>query len=291
MSDETKCDTETVSEKTRFIEELCLSGACNRGISYIGCFKKFEELGILKIKKILGVSIGAFIAVCHIIGYTSDDLLKIIIDKDMKDFKDFSFDEQGAILKGEKYRDWIFKILSEKVDPNITMLNFYKKYGVYFITTATCIYSSNEKFPEGIICMSHELTPDIPIITAVNSSMTVPFIFPPISYENARFVDGGILDNIPQGFMSKNAFNLKASFKRVDSVDSIKNPISYMGKIFELATKRIDQLKNGKMFDHVITISCEDFDLLDFDMTIDDKITLYKRGYRAIEEYMSSINF
>ena len=35
------------------IKELCLSGACNRGICYIGCFKKFEELNLLKVEKIL----------------------------------------------------------------------------------------------------------------------------------------------------------------------------------------------------------------------------------------------
>lgn len=272
------------------IKELCLSGACNRGICYIGCFKKFEELDILRVEKILGVSIGAFIAVCFIIGYNADEMLRIIVEKDMKDFKDFSFDEHGAILKGEKYKDWVYKILSEKIDPNITMLDFYKKYGVYFITTTTCIYSSNKNFSEGIVYMSHELTPDVPIIVAINASMAVPFIFPPVCYEDAKFIDGGMLDNIPNGFMSKDAFSLRVNFKREHSHDSINNPISYMGKLFELMTKRIDQLKGGSIFEHIISIPCDDFNIIDFEMSIDDKITLYKRGYKTTEKYLKKIS-
>ncbi len=284
-------DTPTDLPKDKnIIKELCLSGASNRGICYIGCFKKFEELGILKLEKILGVSIGAFIAVCYIIGYNADEMLKTIIEKDMKDFKDFSFDEHGAILKGEKYRDWVYKILSEKIDPNITMLEFYKKYGIYFITTATCIYSSNKNFSEGIVCMSHELTPDVPIIVAINASMAIPFIFPPVCYEDAKFIDGGVLDNIPNGFMSEDAFSLRANSKQVNSAESINNPISYMGKIFKLITKRIDQLKGGSAFKHVIFIPCNDFNIIDFELSIDDKITLYKRGYKTAEKYLNKIN-
>ncbi len=76
MSDTSKDTPKDSPKDLPIIKELCLSGACNRGICYIGCFKKFEELDILKVEKILGVSIGAFIAVCYIIGYNADEMLK-----------------------------------------------------------------------------------------------------------------------------------------------------------------------------------------------------------------------
>jgi NTE family protein len=268
------------------IKELCLSGAANRGICYIGCFKKFEELKLLKLEKIIGVSIGAFISVCYIIGYTADEMFKMIIDKDMRDFKDFTFNEQGAILKGEKYKEWVHETLAKKTDPNITLLDFYKKYNIYFITTATCIHSSNKDFEEGIVCMSHELTPDIPLIVAINASMAFPFVFPPVCYNGAKFIDGGVLDNIPSGFMSKDAYSLKVNFKPMDGCTSINNPVSYIGKLFELMSKRIYQLKNGENFEHVISIPCDDFKIIDFEMSIDDKITLFKRGYKITEKYL-----
>ncbi len=272
------------------IEELCLSGACNRGVCYIGCLKKFEESKLLNIKKVIGVSIGAFIAVCYIIGYSADDMLRIIIEKDSRDFKDFTLSEQGAILKGEQYRNWVFEVLSKKIDPNITLLNFFIKYNIHFITTATCIHSTNDEFKEGITYLSHEYTPDVPLIVAINASMALPFIFPPISYKGARFIDGGLLDNIPREFITKDALSLRVNFKRIDGLSSINNPISYIGKLFELITKRIAFLKNEIELTNVVYINCDDFNIIDFEMSIDDKITLYKRGYKAAEEYLNGVD-
>jgi predicted acylesterase/phospholipase RssA len=269
------------------LTELCLSGACNRGICYIGCLKKFEEMKLLQIEKILGVSIGSFIAVCYIIGYTTDEMLDMVVKKNMNDFKDFTLSEQGALLKGDQYKNWVYEILSVKIDPNITLLDFYKKYNIHFITTATCIYSNNENFKEGIIYFSHELTPDVPLVVSINSSMAFPFVFPPIYYNEARFIDGGVLDNIPSGFMKKDTIKLRVNFKPIDGLTSINNPISYIGKLFELISKQISHLKNkNESEENIITICCDDFNLIDFEMSIDDKITLYKRGYKAAEKYL-----
>lgn len=270
---------------TKKIKELCLSGACNRGICYVGCIKKLEELNMIKLDKILGVSIGAFISVCYIIGYNADEMLDIIMSKNMDNFKDITFDEKGAILKGENYKNWVYEVLSKKIDPNITLLELYKKTKIHFITTTTCIYSTNDKYKEGIIYLSHEYTPNFPLIVAINSSMAFPFIFPPIDYDGAKFIDGGVLDNIPTGLVNEDAINLRVSFKPIDGYTSINNPISYVGKIFELISKRICQLKNSK--ENIVWVLCEDFDVINFEMSIDDKITLYERGYNAMEKYIN----
>lgn len=274
-------------EKPLEIKELCISGACNRGICYIGCMKKFEEMGVLKLEKILGISIGSFIAACYIIGYNSDELLEIIMIKNMDNFKDITFEEKGSILKGDNYKKWVYDILSVKINPHITLKELYEKTKIYFMCTTTCIYSENKKYDEGIVIMSHENTPDIPLIIAINSSMAFPFVFPPINYDNAKFIDGGILDNIPRGLLDENVLNLRVGFKSINGSTSIDNPISYVGKIFELITKRYVQLKNFEN-KNVIKVICEDFNMIDFDMSVDDKITLFKRGYTAAEEYLLS---
>jgi predicted acylesterase/phospholipase RssA len=71
----------------------------------LGCIKKLEEMKLLELKKIVGVSIGAFIGACYIIGYTVDEMLDIIMKKNTKEFRDISLLEvDGAVLKGENYR-------------------------------------------------------------------------------------------------------------------------------------------------------------------------------------------
>jgi NTE family protein len=245
----------------------------------------FEELKLLKLEKILGVSIGSFVAACYIIGYNSDELLEIIMNKNTDNFKDITFEERGSILKGENYKQWVHDILSVKINPYITLKELYEKTKIHFMCTTTCIYSENKNYNEGIVIMSHENTPDVPLIVAINSSMAFPFVFPPINYDNAKFIDGGILDNIPYGLLDEKALNLRVGFKQINGSTSIDNPISYASKIFELISKRYIQLKKFENI-NIIRIPAEDFSMMDFDMTIDDKITLFKRGYTAAEEYL-----
>ena len=279
-------EEEKKESKNELITEICMAGACNRGVCYIGAFKKLEELKLLKLEKIVGVSIGAFISVCYILGYTSNELLRIIIEKDMKELKDISLTEQGAVLKGEQYKNWVFEVLSKKVDPYITLIDLYSKTKINFITTTTCIHSTIDEFKEGIVYMSHIHTPNMPLITAINCSMAFPFIFPPINYKGCQFIDGGLLDNFPLELVSEKALGLKVNFKPIDGSTSTKNPISYIGKLFELISNRFKYLKS-ETHKNVICIDCDDFNLIDFEMSIDDKITLYKRGYTAIEKFVN----
>lgn len=275
----------------KVIKELCLAGACNRGICYIGSIKKLEEENLLSLEKIIGTSIGAFIATCYIIGYKSDEMLDIIINKNTGEFKDISFiNYEGAIMKGDNYRNWIYEIISKKIDPYITLEELYKKTNIYFLMTATCIYSSGNKFNEGLNYFSHEHSPNIPLIIAVNASMCFPFVFPPIKYEVGdeiyHFIDGGVLDNFPLDKISSDGLALRVEHQQVDGLSSIKSPISYVGKLFELISKRLKILNPGTT-NNLIVIKCDDFSIIDFEMSIDDKITLYKRGYNAASKFIN----
>lgn len=135
--------------------------------------------------------------------------------------------------------------------------------------------------------MSHINTPNVPLITAINCSMAFPFIFPPISYLDCQFIDGGVLDNFPIDLLSDKALGLKVNFKPIDGFTSIKNPISYIGKIFELISQRFKDLKPN-ISTTIVSTDCDDFDLIDFDLSIDDKITLFKRGYVTMEKFLKT---
>jgi NTE family protein len=279
-----KPEEKTISPK---ITEICLAGGCNRGISYIGCFKKLEEHNLLGLKKIVGVSIGSFIGACYMLGYSSDELLETVIDKNMNEFKDFSISEPSAILKGVQYKNWVYEVLEKKVDPNITLKQLFEKTGIEFTTTTTCIHSQSEDFSEGIVYLSHVHTPEMTLYTAVNCSMAFPFVFPPMIYKDCHFIDGGVLDNFPMDLLSIDAIGIKVNFKPSDSLTSTKNPISYIGKMFELMANRFKVLKN-EPHQNIITVDCDDFDVIELGMSIDDKITLYKRGYKAMTRFIEN---
>jgi hypothetical protein len=151
--------------------------------------------------------------------------------------------------------------------------------------TSTCIYAPNQQFKEGINYFSHKETPDMPLIVAIMASMSFPFIFPPVVYKDFHFIDGGVIDNFPLDQVSEKALGLKVNFSPIDGLNSTKSPISYIGKLFELISQRIKSLNPGTT-KKIVNIKCDDFGLIDFEMSMDDKITLYKRGYNSMSSFL-----
>ena len=83
------------------IKELCLAGACHRGISYIGALQYLEEEYLLdhtKLEKVIGVSIGSFVAACYIAGFKPMEFMETIVKYDTSTFKDISIMDPSSGL-------------------------------------------------------------------------------------------------------------------------------------------------------------------------------------------------
>jgi len=269
------------------IEELCFAGACNRGIAYVGVLQKMIELGVLDknyLKKIIGVSIGSFISCCFLIGYDPYELLDEIMKADLSEFKDYMI-TQSSLLKGEKYRDWVFHVISNKIDPNIKLIDLYLLTKINFVIITTCISSENVSIKEGVVYLNYETFPNMPLIDALMANMSFPIVFPYVCYNGCKFIDGGVLKNFPVDLLSKNGIGVKTIFKKHKT--DINTPINYILKIIELMSHNLEQ-QNLNNSGGTIIINCEDFSMLDFDISNDDKYTLFKRGYDSVNEFYES---
>ena len=72
-----KVDEKVDENKTKSI--LVLSGGGIKGLIYIGIFKYFEEINIMKnIDTFVGASAGALFSVLYSIGYTSKQLYQFV---------------------------------------------------------------------------------------------------------------------------------------------------------------------------------------------------------------------
>ena len=67
--------------------------------------------------------------------------------------------------------------MSTKVDPMIDFETIKEKYGVDVTVIATCLDSGED----GLTMFSYTHTPKMPVYYAIIASMTIPFVFPPIS--------------------------------------------------------------------------------------------------------------
>lgn len=119
----------------------------------------------------------------------------------------YSLAELGALYSATKFVDWLERKLDEK-DPTFggaTLGAFYEKTKVDLSLCVTDITGSK------LLVLNHRTAPNLPLIWAVRMSMSIPFVWPPVTwlstwgtytegtYESVltghRIVDGGTLSN------------------------------------------------------------------------------------------------
>lgn len=277
-------EKDEVEHQEKKINELCLAGAANRGIAYIGALSYLIENNLLDLKKFVGVSIGSLIGVLYIIGVDMKELFEDVIKLDISEFQDISIGavfNKGSILNGEKYRIWVWQMLSAKIDPMTNIETIYNNYNVDIIIGAVSLDSGKD----GLEYFSKDSNPKMPIFYAIMASMAIPFIFPPIFYNGKRYVDGGVLDNFPMDLLSDNAIGITVTSEQVEA--DIAN-LSYVIKLMQLASHRLSSLRSYK--GTKIEINAADFNMINFNMTIDNKVTLYYRGYNTVKNHFLLIN-
>ena len=100
------------------IKNLVFSGGGIKGLTFIGCFKYFEEKNLFSdIKKISGTSIGSLFGTLISIGYTSSELEKIFLSinfNSLQNINIFSINNKYGIDTGEKFINFIKVLLKEK---------------------------------------------------------------------------------------------------------------------------------------------------------------------------------
>ena len=126
---------------------------------------------------------------------------------------------------------------------------------------------------------------DISVGKAVRASSSFPAIFCPCDFKDYKFLDGGILDNIPvlevkkQGADKVIAINFKA-----DDVDESSNMMDIAMRTIDIMGNKISE-KSLQESDFILTISTDKTGLLDVEKL--DKC--YQFGYQAVIENLHHI--
>lgn len=193
--------------KDYFFQNLVFEGGGVKGIAYIGALEVLQEKGIYpNITRLAGTSAGAIVAVLLGVGYTIEEIKKIMWNLDFKNFMDDSWgvikDSKRLIkdfgwYKGDFFRSWIGGLIAKKMgnseatfDDLIRHLDKTNGREIYLMGT-----NLSTGFSE---VFSHEHTPRFCIADAVRISMSIPIFF--ATKRNFRgdvYVDGGMLDNYP----------------------------------------------------------------------------------------------
>lgn len=276
---------------------VALSGGGIRGIAHAGALKALEDNGI-RIDIIGGTSAGALISSLYALGY-SPYYIYILFKRYSKDIAGIN---SAPIISGIKNYMMSKKLEITGLKTGNSIEEVYNslatRKGVRtikdirrmpLVIPAVDIEDAKEyiftnRIPKTAEDKSQYIT-DITIGKAVRASSSFPAVFCPCEFKTHKFLDGGVLDNVPvmevkkQGADKVIAINFKA-----DDIDKESNIMDLAMRTIDIMGNKISE-ENLENSDFVLTIRTDKTGLLD----IEKLDSCYKYGYRAVMENLSKI--
>jgi len=185
------------------IKTLCLSGGGLKGICILGCLNALEKYNFIHHKKIntfYATSVGSIISILLICNYSIQELSKFILQFDLYKLEpkidcNTLFTQYG-ITEGHKLITAIQTMIYNKMQKyDFTFKEFYEvtKKKLYIFTT-----NFSTGYEE---VFSYSNKPDVSVLLALRMSISIPFLFTPVKYNNNLYVDGGITNNFPINYI------------------------------------------------------------------------------------------
>lgn len=155
---------------------VVLGGGAARGFSHIGLIQAFEENGIL-IHMLVGTSMGSIVASPYAAGYSVDNLKTIVTNLDSAKLVDILFPPRGGLINTERLKRYLDVLLMHKT---------FDQLEIPFYSVITELATGRE------VAMHHGN-----VAAAVQASMSIPALFPPVEIDGVHFVDGGMKNAVP----------------------------------------------------------------------------------------------
>lgn len=275
---------------------VALSGGGIRGIAHAGALKALEDNKI-DIDIIGGTSSGSMVASLYAMGYSpyyiyilfkrySKEIVEIESTPIISGIGNFMFNKKvciNGLKSGESIENSYDNIALRRGIKNISDI---KKMPLV-IPAVDVVNSKEYIFTNNIPKNSNkkDYITDITIGKAVRASSSFPCIFSPCIFKKHKFLDGGVLDNIPVKEVKKQGAD------KVIAINFKADDIDYESSMMDIAMRTIDIMGNKiseeslEMSDFILTIQTDKTGLLEVDK-LDD---CYKYGYKAVIEKLQEI--
>lgn len=271
------------------IDTICMSGGGVIGISYIGILDYLINENYIDIDKIInyvGTSVGSIFIVLLSIGYAPIDIGDFIFNFNFTKLEfDVSIDnifQKHGINNGERFEFMLKSLIRRKIDiDNINFLDLYKLNH----KTIKIIGTNFTKCSEEVF--SWETTPNMPVITAIRISCSVPIIFTPVFYNNCWYIDGGIKNNFPINYCNKDkTLGLFIKYNNLnDNISSINNiALGCINMVINNITTRDIDVN----FVNCIQILCDGCDPVDLNLTHELKLKLIYKGQILAKKFIDT---
>jgi len=272
---------------------IYVSGGGMCAMAHVGALMELStHIPFKAIKEWMGVSAGAFVAMCLCIGFTLEELMDFSIRFDFTNIKETD-SVPGWILHfgldtGERLHRLIEACLHVKgLSSDLTFKECYDKFGLSLRIVATDL---NEARP---IIFSPMDTPDYHVSNAVRASMTFPYYFQPFVCPDTGhyLVDGAVISNYPLFVVPKEEHHRTLSILITTSVEKKEDIMDL--EIDQLITRplNIALIEKSNIEARLYTAPCimislGEVNILDFAYDEVTKATIIERGKTAVRDYI-----
>lgn len=222
---------------------LALGGGGARGVAHCGVLKAMQEIG-LKPDIIAGVSAGSIAAAMYSAGLSPDHMVTLFEEARFGDFCEWKMPSDG-LFRIDRFRAFLRKhIPYERIED----------LPIPVVIVATNLDTGQRTaFEKG------------PLADCIAASCSIPIVFEPAVIDGVRYVDGGVLGNLPawalrdrcKFLMGVNVSPLSRNFKPANNLLDIalhsyrlmsKNNTTHDMAICDLTIKT-DEIADYKVFD------------------------------------------
>lgn len=290
---------------------LALAGGGVKGAAHIGAIQALEENNI-KISAVAGTSIGSIVAALYAMGYTPEEMLKLfkyfaksMLKTDPRYLvANIRYTKSllgSGVISGQAIEDAVQECARLK---NITSIQDILmpiaiptvdiKTGKEYIFTnrkvdkTQYVTKLNENQTEYTAIINQEeqyYMTDIEIGKAVRASCSYPGVFSPLEYKDYRFVDGGVLDNVPTEELKKLGVDQLITIKfPPKEVENPRNALDVLLRCMDIMFHEKDT-RSAKCSDYILNLdltSSSTFDIKKIDYC-------YEIGYQTTKQEIGKI--
>lgn len=268
---------------------LAMSGGGIKGAAHIGVIQALQEENI-KVDIVGGTSIGSIVAALYAMEYTPKEMLKLfnyfskLIFKNSAMYTDPRGKKLLSIQAGGLYsgENIAFAIEEAGKYKNIKKLQDLK---IPIVIPAVDLRDSEKYVFTNMGKINDKYLNKADISIAVRASSSYPGIFAPCIYNKHKFVDGGILDNIPVEEVKKiGADKVIAVRFKLNKTSRTIGLRSTLNKAIDIMFSKIEG-EEVKKADYVIEIDTQDVNPFDFKQSN----KCYKYGYLQAKKEIANI--
>jgi NTE family protein len=265
--------------------DVIMTGGGVRLAAYVGALAAFRDMGV-EVRSVAGASAGSIVASFLSTGWSTNEMLRCLIETDFTFFKDLSLRAllfQSSLYSGRRFERWMDRQLD----------------GVRFRAVGQDLYiAALDLATHRPFLFSRVTTPDVPVSAAVRCSMSIPGIWSARRWEEKVLIDGTFTSWIPialqmlhdgsQGNGSRRAVILRIVSDDIDE-PRVKSHLWPWDLVRIVLDSILVSLENtrvpGSLWQDTILIRDHGIRPLQFDLRPSDKERLFEVGYDQARRY------